>query len=526
MAYTALYRKFRPDTFKGVVGQDHIVRTLKNQMISGRVSHAYLFCGTRGTGKTSTAKIFAKAINCLNPQDGEPCGKCELCTSMAEGRSVNVIEIDAASNNGVDNIREIREEVKYPPTEGRFKVYIIDEVHMLSTGAFNALLKTLEEPPEHVIFILATTDPQKVPATIHSRCQRFDFKRISAGEIVSTLRGYIEKDGGNVTDKALHYIANLADGSMRDSLSILDQCMAFYYGEEITLEKVLDIAGAVDTSVFFEMTEALNNKNAAKCMDIIDDMINDGRDVGQFVNELTAHLRNLLITLTVKEADAILDMAEENIDRLTAQSKAMSAEELIFLIKTFSRLSGEMKYANNQRILLEVEVIKLCSPSEKTDFDAVIARLAGLERQVKNGVVVQNVATSPQAEVKKAPPKKQRPKALPEDVTAAIDIWSDLISEFDPILQGLMSATKPGYMEDGRLTIVCDNLAVEGLLKDKISSIKEAFDTRLKKEFDIRTIVKAEFESWERVTYGDNQEESDPEFESLMGGYFPEADFE
>jgi DNA polymerase-3 subunit gamma/tau len=261
-------------------------------------------------------------------------------------------------------------------------------------------------------------------------------------------------------------------------------------------------------------------------MDIIDDMINDGRDVGQFVTELTVHLRNLLITLTVKEADAILDMAEENIDRLTAQAKAMSAEELIFLIKTFSRLSGEMKYANNQRILLEVELIKLCSPSEKTDFDAVIARLAGLERQVKNGVAVQNISTSPQAEVKKAPPKKQRPKALPEDVTAAIDIWSDLVSEFEPILQGLMSAAKPGYMEDGRLTIVCDNLAVEGLLKDKIPGIKEAFDTRLKKEFDIRTIVKAEFEAWERVTYGENEPENDPEFESLMGGYFPEADFE
>lgn len=524
MAYTALYRKFRPDTFKGVVGQDHIVRTLKNQMKSDRVSHAYLFCGTRGTGKTSTAKIFAKAINCLHPQEGEPCGECELCTAMAEGRSVNVIEIDAASNNGVDNIREIREEVKYPPTEGRFKVYIIDEVHMLSTGAFNALLKTLEEPPEHVIFILATTDPQKVPATILSRCQRFDFKRISSGEMAATLREYIIKDGGNITDKALHYITSLADGSMRDSLSILDQCMAFYYGEEITLEKVLNIAGAVDTSIFFETAEALNQKNATKCMDIVEDIVNDGRDVGQFVTELTVHLRNLLVILTVKEADAVLDMAQENLDRLTVQAETTTAEELIFLIKAFSSLSGEMKYASNQRILLEVELIKLCSPSEKTDFDAVIARLAGVERQVKNGVVAQSVSAS--VEVKKIPPKKQRPKALPKDITEAMDIWGELTSEFDPILQGMMSVVKPGYMEDGRLTIVCDNLAVEGLLKDKIPVIKERLYKRLQKEFDIKTIVKSEFEAWERVTYGVEEQEDDPEFESLMGGYFPEADFE
>ena len=242
MAYQALYRKFRPDTFDGVVGQDHIVRTLKNEIVSDMVSHAYLFCGTRGTGKTSTAKIFAKAINCLSPKDGEPCGKCAMCTAIQEGRSVNVIEIDAASNNGVDNIRDIREEVKYPPTEGKYKVYIIDEVHMLSPGAFNALLKTLEEPPAHVIFILATTDPQKVPVTILSRCQRFDFKRISSGEITKTLKKYIKIEGAQAEESALSAIGRLADGSMRDSLSILDQCLAFYHNEVITEDKVLEVA--------------------------------------------------------------------------------------------------------------------------------------------------------------------------------------------------------------------------------------------------------------------------------------------
>ena len=265
MAYQALYRKYRPQRFDQMVGQEAILKTLRNQLRTGRISHAYLFCGTRGPGKTSTARIFAKAINCLDPQDGEPCGKCSLCQAMEEGRSVNVMEIDAASNNGVDNIRDIREEVKYPPTEGKYKIYIIDEVHMLSTGAFNALLKTLEEPPEHVIFILATTDPQKVPATILSRCQRFDFRRISAAEIAATLRSYVEQEGAKATDEALHTIATLADGSLRDSLSILDQCLAFFFDEELTEEKVLDIAGAVDRSIFFALADGLRQNRSRHC---------------------------------------------------------------------------------------------------------------------------------------------------------------------------------------------------------------------------------------------------------------------
>ena len=269
MSYTALYRKFRPDTFSGVIGQEHIVKTIKNQILSDRVSHAYLFCGTRGTGKTSTAKIFARAINCLAPKEGNPCNECTLCRAALENRSMNVIEIDAASNNGVDNIREIREEVKYPPTQGKYKVYIIDEVHMLSSGAFNALLKTLEEPPEHVIFILATTDPQKVPATILSRCQRFDFHRITTEQIAQTLSEYMKIEDIPVQKEALHYIARLGDGSMRDSLSILDQCTAFYSDELLTLEKVLDVVGAVDNSILFSVVEAILLKDAKKSMDFI-----------------------------------------------------------------------------------------------------------------------------------------------------------------------------------------------------------------------------------------------------------------
>ena len=250
MSYTALYRKFRPDSFTDVKGQDHIVTTLKNQIAADRIGHAYLFCGTRGTGKTTVAKILARAVNCEHPVDGNPCGKCEACRGIAAGTSMNVIEIDAASNNGVDNIREIRDEVAYSPTSGKYKVYIIDEVHMLSIGAFNALLKTLEEPPSYVIFILATTEAHKIPITILSRCQRYDFRRISLNTIADRMRVLMEEEQVEVEEKALRYIAKKADGSMRDALSLLDQCIAFYLGQKLTYDHVLEVLGAVDTEEF------------------------------------------------------------------------------------------------------------------------------------------------------------------------------------------------------------------------------------------------------------------------------------
>ncbi len=250
MSYTALYRKFRPTAFEDVKGQEPIITTLKNQIRADRIGHAYLFCGTRGTGKTTAAKIFAKAVNCQHPVDGSPCGECEMCKAIAAGTSMNVIEIDAASNNGVDNIREIREEVAYRPTEGRYKVYIIDEVHMLSIGAFNALLKTLEEPPEYVIFILATTEVHKIPVTILSRCQHYDFRRITIETISARLQELMVTEQVEAEERAIRYVAKAADGSMRDALSLLDQCIAFYLGEKLTYDHVLDVLGAVDTEVF------------------------------------------------------------------------------------------------------------------------------------------------------------------------------------------------------------------------------------------------------------------------------------
>ena len=287
MSYTALYRKFRPVEFEDVKGQEHIITTLKNQIEANRIGHAYLFCGTRGTGKTTVAKIFAKAVNCEHPVNGSPCGECAMCRSIAAGTSMNVIEIDAASNNGVDNIREIREEVAYRPTEGKYKVYIIDEVHMLSIGAFNALLKTLEEPPEYVIFILATTEVHKIPITILSRCQHYDFKRISIETITDRMRDLMQEEQVEVEEKALRYVAKAADGSMRDALSLLDQCIAFYLGQKLTYDNVLEVLGAVDTDVFSRLLRSVIRRDVPKVLDIVDDLVMQGRELTQLATDFT-----------------------------------------------------------------------------------------------------------------------------------------------------------------------------------------------------------------------------------------------
>ena len=318
MAYQALYRKWRPLEFEDVKGQEHIVTTLKNQIRADRIGHAYLFCGTRGTGKTTVAKIFAKAVNCEHPVDGSPCGECPTCKAVAEGRSMNVIEIDAASNNGVDNIREIRDEVQYSPTEGRYKVYIIDEVHMLSIGAFNALLKTLEEPPAYVIFILATTEAHKIPVTILSRCQRYDFHRISIETIAGRLSQLMEAEHINVEEKAIRYVAKAADGSMRDALSLLDQCIAFYLGQDLKYENVLEVLGAVDTAVFAEMLSYILKADTYACMQLLEQIIMQGRDLGQFVSDFVWYLRNLLLVKTTDDeakAEDIIDVSADNLEQ-------------------------------------------------------------------------------------------------------------------------------------------------------------------------------------------------------------------
>ena len=388
MSYTALYRKWRPAGFDDVKGQDHIVAALKNQIISGRIGHAYLFTGTRGTGKTSVAKIFAKAVNCEHPIDGSPCHTCAACKAIAAGASLNVSEIDAASNNGVDNIREIREEVQYRPAEGKYRVYIIDEVHMLSTGAFNALLKTLEEPPSYVIFILATTEVNKIPITVLSRCQRYDFRRIEGETIVERLSEMALGEDIDVTDQALRYIARKGDGSMRDSISLFDQCIAFYYGEQLTYEKVLDVLGAVDNEVFSSFFENLLSGNTAACIEAVDELLLQGRELGQFVTDFIWYLRNLLLVMTSDVTADTLDMTEEGLAQLKYQASQLDMNQLMRYIRVLSELSNQMRYASSKRVLLELTIIRLAHPEMEQTTDAVLQRLNTLETQLKQGTFV------------------------------------------------------------------------------------------------------------------------------------------
>lgn len=386
MSYTALYRKWRPQTFNDVKGQDHIVTTLQNQIRANRIGHAYLFCGTRGTGKTTVAKILARSVNCENPVEGSPCEVCASCKQIAAGTSLNVVEIDAASNNGVENIREIREQVQYPPTEGKYRVYIIDEVHMLSTGAFNALLKTLEEPPSYVIFILATTEVHKIPITVLSRCQRYDFRRITVDTITDRLRELTDAEGMPVEEKALRYVAKAGDGSMRDALSLLDQCAAFHFGETLTYEHVLDVLGAVDNSVFRELFHAVVDGQTKECILKLEEMVIQGRELTQFVNDFIWFLRNLLLLKTADDAEELLDMSEDNLKQLREDAKAADENTLMRYIRVFSELSNQIRFASQKRVLIELAFIKLTKPEMEQNLDSILERLANLEHQVELGI--------------------------------------------------------------------------------------------------------------------------------------------
>ncbi len=385
MSYTALYRKWRPAVFEDVKGQDHIVQTLKNQIRSGRIGHAYLFCGTRGTGKTSVAKIFARAVNCKQPVDGSPCNQCPVCRAIGAGASMNVVEIDAASNNGVENIRDIREQVQYPPTDGSYRVYIIDEVHMLSIGAFNALLKTLEEPPSYVIFILATTEVHKIPVTILSRCQRYDFKRIPAETIAARLRQVTQAEQVDIEEKALLYLAKAADGAFRDALSLLDQCIAFHFGETLTYDYVLDILGAVDQTIFSKMFRGIIGKKTKDCILLLEGISAQGRDLGQFVQDFVWYLRNLLLTRSAEDAEGLVDMSEDNLRQLKEDGQLTEGSTLIRYIRILSELLSQLRYAGQKRVLIEIALIKLTKPEMEVNIDSLLERIAALEARIDAG---------------------------------------------------------------------------------------------------------------------------------------------
>ncbi len=386
MSYMALYRKWRPDEFEEVKGQEHVVTTLKNQIIHDRIGHAYLFCGTRGTGKTTVAKLFAKAVNCEHPlEDGSPCNECATCKTISSGSSLDVIEMDAASNNGVDNIRDIRENVQYSPTAGKFKVYIIDEAHMLSGGAFNALLKTLEEPPSYVIFILATTESHKIPITIRSRCQKYDFRRIGLEVIYNRLMELLQREGIEAEEKAIRYVAKVADGSMRDALSLLDQCISYYLGQTLTYEKVLEVLGAVDVEIFSELMRCVTAGDTTGALRIVDEVIWQGRELSQFVSDFTWYMRNLLL---IKSSDAVndqLDISADHLDSMKQIASEVPMPALMRYIRVFSELSTQIRYSTQKRVTLELAVIKLTTPQMEIDTESILERLRILENKVEEG---------------------------------------------------------------------------------------------------------------------------------------------
>ena len=390
MAYTALYRKFRPTTFADVVGQEHITKTLRNQIIADRVGHAYLFNGGRGTGKTSSAKILARAINCLNPKDGEPCNECEICRGALNGSLTDIVEMDAASNNSVEDIRSIREEVNFLPTKAKYRVYIIDEVHMLSPGAFNALLKTLEEPPEHVKFILATTEPQKLPATILSRCQRFDFKRISNEDIIKRLKVVCNESNIEITDSALNIIAVLSEGAMRDALSILERCIQD--GEnKIDEDKIKDLVGIPKIAFVNSITEAIIDYDIDKALKSMDDILNEGKDLNNFLWEIIKYIKDILIYKSSKKADLY---SEDEIANINAISEKVTKEKLVNLIYELSKLETDMKWSTQKTIMFQAGIIKLCS----NEFDSssnIEERVDKIEKYLKSGRVAVNTMQVP-----------------------------------------------------------------------------------------------------------------------------------
>ena len=508
MSYTALYRKWRPRDFTDVKGQDHIVTTLKNQIKADRVGHAYLLCGTRGTGKTTIAKILAKAVNCENPVDGSPCCKCETCKSIAAGTSMNVIEIDAASNNGVDNIREIRDEVQYSPTSGKYKVYIIDEVHMLSIGAFNALLKTLEEPPAYVIFILATTEAHKIPLTILSRCQRYDFKRISIDTITKRLSELMVSENVNVDEKALRYIAKAADGSLRDALSLLDQCIAFYLGQDLKYDNVLEVLGAVDTEVFSQLLSKVICQDIAGCIHLLEELVIQGRDLGQFVIDFVWYLRNLLLIKTSDNVEDVIDASAENLKLLKEQSQLVDSDTLMRYIRIFSELSNNVKYSSQKRILVEIALIKLTKPAmeQSKELSDIISRLTMIEKQLEEGVKVNpaqgNMGSTVNDSgkerlgneadrVKQA--KKRVIEALPEELNSVATQWNNIISSLqDGALCGMLRSAHVTVSEDGStLELIFEAITAFNYVKreEYLAQIEKVIEQKTNRHVHLKAIL-------------------------------------
>ncbi|MBC2582374.1 DNA polymerase III subunit gamma/tau [Clostridium sp. DJ247] len=515
MSYTALYREWRPKTFEDVVGQKHITVTLKNQIKNNRIAHAYLFSGTRGTGKTSTAKILAKSVNCLDLQNGEPCNKCSMCKKINLGLSMDVIEMDAASKRRLEDIKDVIENVKYPPQEGKYKVYIMDEVHMLTAEAVNAFLKTLEEPPSNVIFILATTDPQKLPVTILSRCQKFDFRRIKSNDMFNRLRNIIVEQGVLADDKSLNLIARMCDGAMRDALSILDQAISMGEGK-VDYSSLLNMLGLVTNESLLKLTDSIIEKNVELSMKVIDEIVFNGKDIYNFIRDMINHMRNLLMVKVSQNPEEILDMSEENIELIKEQAHKIRVEEIMRNIRILQDSEEQSKWTKQSRIYLELAVIKMCKIEYDTSKEVILSRLNRLEEALKEGEIKVSCERIVPRTVTNERKDKPNPNTVREEIKPIMDEnvyskltldivrknWKDILEAFKSRRQMvLFAALTTGNLvkcEAGIITIKYDkNYAFhkQRLEKDENRKVTESiFADILKEKIKIQYIIDAEEE--------------------------------
>ena len=526
--HKALYRVYRPQKFEDVVGQEHITKTLRNQIENNNIGHAYLFSGTRGTGKTSTAKIFARAVNCLESIEQEPCNECEVCKDILHDNIMDVVEIDAASNNSVDDIRELRENVKYSPTKAKYKVYIIDEVHMLSQGAFNALLKTLEEPPSYVIFILATTEPHKIPATILSRCQRFDFKRVTVKDITSRMKKICVEENIEVEEKALNLIARNSQGALRDALSILDQCISFG-DNKIEYKDVVELLGTVNVEQLFDLAQYIINQDTKESLKILNEFIVWGKDIRNLINDLIDHFRNLMICKVSTDLDEIISLPEETIEQLKSQADTINNNDLIRILNILSTTQDNIKTASNPRVVTEVTMMKIAQPMFDESKEALIKRIENLEKVIESGnikVTTVNEALDNQNIESEVKEEIEYEDVKSEDVKLIEHSWKNILKSIKadknmPVYALLGDVRNFNVYENALYLIFDDNY---GFAKTRLSSpetidyIQNKIRENINRSFNVKIVLKSEVKNIDL----DIKEKSKDKGEEILKGIVSE----